>query len=385
VARPDLEFDLLGSLTSFGNPFAWKVVLSFYTWALLSQKVPGTKTFCGPPAPHGFVPEYAANGFQYYFCTLGAFLLLIFVYPDFCHHVYQDFGPIVQVLNITALAFCAYLFIKGKLFPESGLDPLQNFQGKSWAYIFYRGVELHPTIFGADVKQWTNSRVGMMAWAMLVLVFCKVDLDQNGFHIGPVVHALLINIYLAKFFYWETGYFNTLDITMDRAGYYLCWGCLCWVQASFTNTAYFMVAYPSQVSTWEGIAILFYGLLCTYLEYQVDHQKEEFRATDGNEHIWGQKPQYLKVEYKGTDGKVKQSKLLTSGFWGKARHMNYFFEINIALSWSLPARGYGIVPYGYFVFITILVLQRILRDEEKLKKKKTISGKKMSHKQMLME
>lgn len=80
--------------------------------------------------------------------------------------------------------------------------------------------------------QWTNSRVGMMAWAMLVLVFCKVDVDQNGFHIGPVVHALLINIYLAKFFYWETGYFNTLDITMDRAGYYLCWGCLCWVQVS---------------------------------------------------------------------------------------------------------------------------------------------------------
>lgn len=69
--------------------------------------------------------------------------------------------------------------------------------------------------------------------------------------------------------------------------------CFTIFQASFTNTAYFMVAYPSQVSTWEGIAILFYGLLCTYLEYQVDHQKEEFRATDGNEHIWGQKPQYL--------------------------------------------------------------------------------------------
>ena len=71
-----------------------------------------------------------------------------------------------------------------------------------------------------------------MAWAMLVLVFCKVDVDQNGYHIGPIVHALLINIYLAKFFYWETGYFHTLDITMDRAGYYLCWGCLCWVQVS---------------------------------------------------------------------------------------------------------------------------------------------------------
>ena len=59
-----------------------------------------------------------------------------------------------------------------------------------------------------------------------------------------------------------------------------------------------MVAYPSQVSTLEGIAILFYGLLCTYLEYQVDHQKEEFRATNGAKNIWGQKPTYL-VRNKG--------------------------------------------------------------------------------------
>ena len=70
----------------------------------------------------------------------------------------------------------------------------------------------------------------MMAWPILVSVFCLVDIEKNGFHYGPIVHALLINVYLAKFFYWETGYFNTLDITMDRAGYYLCWGCLCWVQ-----------------------------------------------------------------------------------------------------------------------------------------------------------
>ena len=81
--------------------------------------------------------------------------------------------------------------------------------------------------------QWTNSRVGMMAWPLLVLIFCIADLQTNGFNLGPIVHALLTNVYLAKFFYWETGYFNTLDITMDRAGYYLCWGCLCWVEVRF--------------------------------------------------------------------------------------------------------------------------------------------------------
>jgi hypothetical protein len=39
--------------------------------------------------------------------------------------------------------------------------------------------------------------------------------------------------YVCRFFYWETGYFQTLDITLDRAGYYLCWGCLTWVQVRF--------------------------------------------------------------------------------------------------------------------------------------------------------
>jgi len=38
-------------------------------------------------------------------------------------------------------------------------------------------------------------------------------------------------IYNFKFFLWETGYFNSMDIQHDRAGYYICWGCLVWVPA----------------------------------------------------------------------------------------------------------------------------------------------------------
>ena len=41
----------------------------------------------------------------------------------------------------------------------------------------------------------------------------------------------------------------------------------------------------------------------------------------------------IKVEYKSHDGKKKKSKLLTSGFWGLARHLNYVFELLLALSW----------------------------------------------------
>ena len=81
-----------------------------------------------------------------------------------------------------------------------------------------------------DIKQWTNCRVGMLGWALLVITFAVSANLRNGFSSGPVVNAVLINLYLAKFFYWETGYFMTLDVTLDRAGYYLCWGCLVYVQ-----------------------------------------------------------------------------------------------------------------------------------------------------------
>ena len=63
----------------------------------------------------------------------------------------------------------------------------------------------------------------------LLLVFQKGD----GFTpaaSAQLAHAVLTNVYLFKFFRWETGYFNTLDITLDRAGFMLCWGCLCYVQ-----------------------------------------------------------------------------------------------------------------------------------------------------------
>jgi hypothetical protein len=33
----------------------------------------------------------------------------------------------------------------------------------------------------------------------------------------------------AQFFMWEMGYMSTIDIMHDRAGYYICWGCLVWV------------------------------------------------------------------------------------------------------------------------------------------------------------
>ncbi|RYY32672.1 hypothetical protein EON62_05075, partial [archaeon] len=40
-----------------------------------------------------------------------------------------------------------------------------------------------------------------------------------------------------QFFWWETGYLASIDIMHDRAGYYICWGCLVWVPVRLAAAA----------------------------------------------------------------------------------------------------------------------------------------------------
>lgn len=46
------------------------------------------------------------------------------------------------------------------------------------------------------------------------------------------VSVILQLTYITKFFHWEMGYMNSMDIQHDRAGFYLCWGCLVSVKKS---------------------------------------------------------------------------------------------------------------------------------------------------------
>ena len=82
---------------------------------------------------------------------------------------------------------------------------------------------------------------------VLIVAFLLASVRQTGvWNAGHVTNVLLQSVYIGKFFWWETGYFTTLDITLDRAGYYICWGCLVWVPSFYTYSSFFLVAHPSQ-------------------------------------------------------------------------------------------------------------------------------------------
>ena len=106
LGNPELEFSagsIFSRFFSLGGQFAWKVVGVFFLWAYLSLKIP-SKVFHGPAAPHGYVPIYSANGTQFYLFTLAVFFVYVFaVDPTVCINIFDSFGDIMAVLNVTAL------------------------------------------------------------------------------------------------------------------------------------------------------------------------------------------------------------------------------------------------------------------------------------------
>ena len=64
-------------------------------------------------------------------------------------------------------------------------------------------------------------------------------------------------------------------------------------------------------------------------------------------------------------GEKKESLLLASGFWGISRHFHYVPEILGALFWTLPALFTDLLPYFYVIFLTALLTDRALRDDNR--------------------
>jgi 7-dehydrocholesterol reductase len=73
---------------------------------------------------------------------------------------------------------------------------------------------------------------------------------------------------------WETGYWGTMDIAHDRAGYYLCWGCLNWVPAIYTSPALYLTEHPLQWPLPAAAALLAAGAAAIYINYDSDRQRQ---------------------------------------------------------------------------------------------------------------
>jgi 7-dehydrocholesterol reductase len=279
--------------------------------------------------------------------------------------IYDHFGDLLGALNIFSLLLCAGLYLKGRFAPST---PDHGTSG-NLIFDYYWGTELYPRLLGWDLKQFTNCRFGMMAWPVILLSFAAAQASRHGLSDTMIVAVTLQLFYVAKFFWWETGYLRSLDIMHDRAGFYICWGRLVWVPAIYTSSTLYLVDHPAMMSDLMMGGLIGLGMAAIAINYMADAQRQEVRATNGQTLVWGRRPRLIVGRYTTDEGKHKQGLLLASGWWGLSRHFHYVPEWLAAVLWTLPVGLNDFLPWFYVLFLAILLTHRAFRDDERCARK----------------
>ncbi len=332
---------------------------------LLLRLLPG-KRHLGPITPRGNRPEYRLNGVAAFIVThvvwfaatgLGLFSGTI---------VYDHFGELLVTASTFALVLCGWLYVKGLRFPSStDAGGTGNF-----LWDFYWGTELHPRLLGVELKQLFNCRFAMMGWSIILLSYAAAQVEEHG-HLSTsmMVCVGLQVVYIFKFFVWEGGYFNSLDIMHDRFGFYICWGVCAWLPIVYTIAGLYLVDHPRELGGFGAIALFAAGVAAIRINYAADEQRQRVRATAGETKIWGRRPELIRATYTPADGQPRENLLLVSGWWGVARHFHYVPELALALAWTIPVGFDRLLPWFYLFFLMILLTHRALRDDERCARK----------------
>lgn len=350
--------------TKFNNQLEYIIKMQLYISLFASSQyflmyLPG-KYYSGPKPldKRQITPIYKENGVK-------AFIITTIITQLLCQYdlldyefIYNNIDILWLSLNFYALLLCLVLFKLSKI--KGFNDYSSNIER------FYLGQELYPLINKLNVKFFTNCRIGMMLWPTLLIIYINTQYKlQRKINMSMISNFIVQIIYIFKFFYWEKGYMNSLDIMHDKAGYYICWGCIVWVPSFYTLSGYYLV---NNRGTNDDISIflLIIGISGIILNYWADYQKLMFREKKGQCKIFLKDPKFIIGEYIYED-KYCYSLLLTSGFWGISRHFNYLAELISAYAWCLNCNSiFGLM---YPIFLTVLLVHRSKRDYEKCKMK----------------
>jgi 7-dehydrocholesterol reductase len=323
--------------------------------------------FLASVTPQGNRPWYKLNGCKTYLATHAVLLALHVSDTLNVTWIFTHFGEFLVTSSALSIALCVLLYFKGIYLPSTNDSGRTGF-GVVWD--FWWGTELHPTLFGFNIKQLINCRVSMTGWQMLCWCAVAYQHEVYGYvGYGLLVSAALQFVYLLKFFWWEDGYFNSMDIQHDRFGYYICWGVLNWVPGLYPYASMSLAARAPDTFTLQQAATLFaVGCFCIWANYDADRQRMVARANP-RAIIWGKPAKLIEAHYTTGDGKKNKSLLLYSGWWGTSRHFHYIAEIAACICWSWPVGFELAAAWVYVVFLTILLLDRAYRDELRCSKK----------------
>jgi protein-S-isoprenylcysteine O-methyltransferase Ste14 len=264
-------------------------------------------------------------------------------------------------------------------------------------YDYWIGRELNPRatlpfIGEVDIKEYVEMRPGLLGWLILDLAFVAKQYRNFGYLSNSIVLVTAMQaLYVLDSQYREPLVLTTMDITTDGFGFMLCFGNLSWVPFLYSTQTRYLSTYPLQLSNFNLFLITVVLVVGMAIFRLSNSQKNAFRTNPSD-------PSVAHLKYMKTK---TGSKLLISGWWGLARHINYFGDWLQAWPYSLPTgwAGYLILPAGsmadgavrmldgrevvsgpakywgmlvtyfYILYFGVLLIHREGRDDEKCAKK----------------
>lgn len=319
----------------------------------------GTKT------PAGNIHSYYINGLQSWLIANILYIVLSYFQIIDPGIIAKNWPFIYNVCNLLGFLLAIFAYIKAYIYPSFILDCKYT---NSFLYDFIMGIELNPRISNFDFKLFFNGRTGIIAWSLINYSFSYLFYEKYGYITNSIILVNLFQlIYILDFYWYESWYLKTIDINLEHFGWYLAWGDLVWLPFMYTIQIPMLLNQNEPISNFRVFLCLLFFIIGYYIFRTANSQKDLFKNKNGSCQIWGYPVNYISVKYKTIDGHTHDSKLLISGFWGFARHFNYLGDILIAISFSLPCNN--LIAYFYPLYMILLLIGRIERDEHKCSKK----------------
>lgn len=316
--------------------------------------------------------------------------------------VWRNMGSLISSSLIMTFSISTWMYVDyGLLWRRHVAEP--EFE-EDWGAFYLKdamndwwlGVARNPRFFHKwltvpfDLKRFSNARPSLTVWVICnqsyiaaIYYGCRLVDGQSvcnatGDWANVGLPALLITAahcyYVFDYNWNEPAYLTTTDIRHDLYGWMLAFGCLSWVAFFYPVTFLHHIAWQTEplnnnpVHFYIGFALHLIGMFLFRVTNIQKHRFRSFIANGGDlstYKIWGKPVEYIKTE--------EGSYLLTSGYWGLARHFNYIGDLVMCIGWAIacagPFHGFPWAPVSYVVYFWMMDIHRLHRDEQRCERK----------------
>ncbi|KXS19079.1 ERG4/ERG24 ergosterol biosynthesis protein [Gonapodya prolifera JEL478] len=355
---PVLTAILQSSLPTLWDPQAFLAYVAWLAWFVLLWAIAPGEWADGTLVRDGSVLKYRINAWSSFIITAAAVAGATYIY---------GLAPLLWITDhFTGLAAASivYSFAQSLLLYAFSFRPgaLLALGGNSGnvLYDFFIGRELNPRILSFDLKCFFELRPGLIGWLLVDIAFLA---RQHHLHGSLSDSAILVTLFQAYYvmdaLWFEKAVLTTIDIIQDGFGYMLTFGDIAWVPFAYSLQVRYLAAHPVHLGPLYATLVLALQLLGMYIFRSANGEKNDFRTDPKS-------PRVAHLTYMITK---TGSRLITSGWWGRARHINYLGDWLMAWAWCLPTGFATPITYFYVVYFGVLLVHRELRDHEKCSNK----------------